>query len=114
MKEHSSCQNPAPNGPGTPPRWTQGDKDAIGTAYSTSSRIWFTVSRVLVNEVYYPTVDRPQIRDLQYLVVDDQSFCLDERHMEVKVDPLAAHALDVRVRTGDQEGRFQIEKEIIH
>lgn len=113
MKEHSSCPNPAPGGPGMPARWTQGDKDAIGTAYSTSSRIWFTVSRGLVNEVYYPTVDRPQIRDLQYLVADGESFCIDERQMAVEVDPLAAHALDVRVRTSDQEGRFQIEKEII-
>ena len=113
MKQHTSCENPAPGGPGAPPRWTQGDKDAIGTAYSTSSRIWFTVSRGLVNEVYYPTVDRPQIRDLQFVVADGESFCVDERNMAVEVDPLAEYALDVRLTTKDREGRFRIEKEII-
>ncbi|MGA2599909.1 MAG: hypothetical protein ABSH09_23305 [Bryobacteraceae bacterium] len=29
--------------PGLEPRWTHGDKDGIGTAYSAASRIWFTV-----------------------------------------------------------------------
>src|SRR5262249_37947739 len=28
--------------PGIPPRWTQSMKDAVGTAYSTASRVWFT------------------------------------------------------------------------
>ncbi len=56
--------------PGIAPRWTQGTKDAIGTAYSAGSTVWFTVSAGILNEVYYPTVDRPQIRDLQYLVTD--------------------------------------------
>lgn len=113
MEKEHSCENPAPGGPGAPPRWTQGDKDAVGTAYSTSSRVWFTVSRGLLNEVYYPTVDRPQIRDLQYLVTDGESFCVDERHMTVEVESPGAHALDVHLRTHDQEGRFQIEKTII-
>ena len=28
---------------GLEPRWTHGDKDGIGIAYSAASRIWFTV-----------------------------------------------------------------------
>lgn len=42
--------------PGIAPRWTRSAKDAVGTAYAASSRVWFTVSRGAVNEVYYPTV----------------------------------------------------------
>ena len=30
--------------PGIPPRWTRGAKEAVGTAYSTSRQVWFTVS----------------------------------------------------------------------
>lgn len=30
--------------PGIAPRWTQSAKDAIGTAYSAGSTVWFTVS----------------------------------------------------------------------
>ena len=60
--------------PGIAPRWTQSAKDAIGTAYSAGSTVWFTVSAGILNEVYYPTIDRPQIRDLQYLVTDGETF----------------------------------------
>ena len=30
--------------PGLDPRWTQGDKNGVGTAYSGGSRVWFTLS----------------------------------------------------------------------
>lgn len=105
---------PAFGQPGIPPRWTRSAKDAIGTAYSASSRVWFSMSRGMVNEVYYPTVDRPQIRDLQYLVTDGASFFHDERrHLDHACEYLSRHALGVRVRNADPEGRYTIEKEII-
>ena len=47
-------------------RWTHGDKDGVGTAYAASSRIWFTLWNGVITEVYYPTKDHTQIRDLQY------------------------------------------------
>src|SRR5450759_3342190 len=55
--------------PGLEPRWTHGDKDGSGTAYSAASRIWFTVWNGIVTEVYYPTVDMPQMRDVQLLLL---------------------------------------------
>ena len=54
--------------PGIEPRWTHGDKDGVGTAFAASSRIWFTLWNGVITEVYYPTVDRPQIRDFQFLI----------------------------------------------
>src|ERR1044072_9057059 len=57
----------APGGPGIEPRWSRGAKAAVGTAYSTSSHVWYTLDRGCVTEVYYPTIDSPQIRDLQLL-----------------------------------------------
>ena len=69
----------APGGPGIEPRWTRGTKVAVGTAYSTSSRVWYTLDDSCVTEVYYPTIDSPQIRDLQFLVTDGQTFFHDER-----------------------------------
>ena len=44
----------ATGGPGIEPRWTHSAKDIVGTAYSTSSRIWFTVSRGVLSEIYFP------------------------------------------------------------
>jgi glucoamylase len=100
--------------PGIAPRWTQSAKDAIGTAYSAGSTVWFTVSTGILNEIYYPTIDRPQIRDLQYLVTDGQSFFHDERRHHVsRLEPLSDRALGVRVTSAPRDGRYRIVKEII-
>ena len=56
--------------PGITPRWTHRSKDGVGTAYSADSRVWFTLWNGAISEVYYPTIDRPQLRDLQLLVTD--------------------------------------------
>ena len=77
---------PATGGPGIQPRWTRGAKDGVGTAYSVAASIWFTLSAGIVNEVYYPTIDRPQIRDLQFLVTDGKTFFRDERRMVHEID----------------------------
>ncbi|MHC5833585.1 MAG: glycoside hydrolase family 15 protein, partial [Nostoc sp.] len=84
--------------PGIEPRWTQANKDGVGTAYSTSSNIWFTIWNGVVTEVYHPTVDRPQIRDLQYLISDGKSFFHEEkRHLESKIEPMWTHGLGYRI-----------------
>ena len=53
-------EGPAFGAPGVEPRWTSSEKDAVSTAYAASSRVWFTVSHGTLNEIYYPTIDRPQ------------------------------------------------------
>ncbi|MGE5137873.1 MAG: hypothetical protein ACM3JD_00305 [Rudaea sp.] len=108
------CAKPAPGRPGVAPRWTRGNKDAIGTAYSTPSHVWFTLSRGIIEEVYYPTADRPQTRDLQYLITDGETFFHDERRdLESEIESLAPHALGFRIVSREPEGRYAIHKEII-
>ncbi|WP_406853554.1 glycoside hydrolase family 15 protein [Alsobacter sp. KACC 23698] len=63
----------APGQPGIRPTWTSSAKDMVGTTLGTS-RLWFTVGYGIVNEVYYPRVDSPQIRDLGFIVADGQGF----------------------------------------
>ncbi|HYV58285.1 MAG TPA: hypothetical protein VE911_12100, partial [Candidatus Nitrosopolaris sp.] len=93
--------------PGIAPRWTQGAKDAIGTAYGSGSTVWFTVSAGILNEVYHPTIDRPQIRDLQFLVTDGEQFFHDERrHLASRLEPIEAHAHGVRLINTEPAGRY--------
>ena len=47
----------APGWPGIPGRWTSSAKSGVGTAVSRDSRVWFTLSHGILNEVYYPRVD---------------------------------------------------------
>ena len=105
--------HPAAGGPGVDPRWTRSDKDGVGTAYSALSRVWFTISKGILNEVYYPTIDRPQIRDLQYLITDGETFFHDERHLDNAHECLAPYALGYRITNTDPRGHFRIIKEVI-
>ncbi len=104
---------PATGGPGIAPRWTRGAKAAVGTAYSVASSIWFTLSAGILNEVYYPTIDRPQIRDLQFLVTDGKTFFRPERRMTHQVDYIESHALGLKLINSDPERGYQIVKEVI-
>jgi glucoamylase len=60
-------------GPGTAPTWTSSAKDMVGCALGIS-RLWFTLGFGIINEVYYPRVDIPQIRDLGFIIADGEGF----------------------------------------
>jgi glucoamylase len=100
--------------PGIPPKWTSSQKDGIGTAYSASSRVWFTISHGTLNEIYYPTIDRPQIRDMQLLITDGQNFFHEEkRDLDNSIHAIEGDTLGYRIESTDREGRYRIVKEII-
>ena len=104
----------APGGPGVSPRWTSSKKDAVCTAYAASSRVWFTLSHGTLNEIYYPTIDRPQTRDMELLFSDGESFVHEEkRDFEYDFHYIDDEALAVRVVASDLNGRYTVTKEFI-
>ncbi|WP_446744948.1 glycoside hydrolase family 15 protein [Silvibacterium acidisoli] len=107
-------QGAAFGAPGLPPRWTSAAKDAVGTAYSASSRVWYTVSHGILNEIYYPTIDRPQIRDMEFLITDGETFVHEEkRDLDHEISYIDDESLALRVVCRDREGRYSLTKEII-
>lgn len=104
----------APGAPGIKPYWTSSAKDGIGTAYHTSSRLWFTLSHGIVNEVYYPHVDTPNTRDLQFLITDGETFCHEEkRDLDHRTEYPEQGVLFYRLTNSDHKGRYRLIKEII-
>lgn len=100
--------------PGIEPRWTHGNKNGVGSAYSASSKIWFTLFGGIVTEVYYPTVDRPQIRDLQFLITDGKTFFHEEkRDLQSKVERLSGHTLGFHCVNSDPDHRYVVTKDVI-
>jgi glucoamylase len=100
--------------PGLEPRWTSSVKDAVGTAYSASSRIWFTCSHGILNEIYAPAIDKPQVRDMEFLVTDGETFVHEEkRDLETTFEYIHDEALGVRYVNRDPAGRYSLTKEII-
>ncbi|HZL53309.1 MAG TPA: glycoside hydrolase family 15 protein [Terracidiphilus sp.] len=107
-------QGEAFGSPGLEPRWTSSVKDAVGTAYSASSRVWFTCSHGILNEIYHPTIDRAQVRDMEFLVTDGETFVHEEkRDLESAFEYIDAEALGVRYVNSDPQGRYKLTKEII-
>jgi glucoamylase len=107
-------QGEAFGSPGLEPRWTSSVKDAVGTAYSASSRVWFTCSHGILNEIYHPTIDRAQVRDMEFLVTDGETFVHEEkRDLESTFEYIDAEALGVRYVNSDPQGRYKLTKEII-
>lgn len=105
---------PAFGAPGIEPRWTRSDKQAVGTAHSASSRLWFTVAAGVVSEVYFPTIDHPQTRDLQFLITDGETFFHDERRDTTsQIEQMSPHALGFRITNRALDGRYAIVKEIL-
>src|SRR3984957_17341468 len=62
----------APGWPGIPPRWTSSAKIGIGTALNQHSKVWFTMSHGILNEIYFPRVDQACTRDMGFIVTDGQ------------------------------------------
>ena len=71
----------APGQPGIAPTWTSSAKDMVGCALGPS-RVWFTLGFGIVNEVYYPRVDIPQIRDLGFIVADKKGFWTEVKRLQ--------------------------------
>jgi glucoamylase len=107
-------QGEAFGAPGLLPRWTSSVKDAVCTAYAASSHIWFTCSHGILNEVYFPTIDHAQVRDMEFLVTDGETFVHEEkRDLATTFEYIDPEALGVRYFNRDPDGRYQITKDII-
>jgi glucoamylase len=76
--------------------------------------VWFTVSHGVLNEVYYPTIDRPQVRDLQFLITDGETFFHEEkRDLDSEIESVNTHALGYRVVSRAPDGLYTLTKEFI-
>ena len=104
----------APGGPGIPARWTSSAKTGVGTALSNKSRVWFTLSHGIFNEIYYPRIDQACVRDMGLIVTDGADFFSEEKR-----DADSRSAMAGRRRAGIplvntcRDGRYRIEKQIV-
>lgn len=81
MAEPDARDSPAPGGPGIPPTWASSDKDLVGTALGPA-RLWYTLGHGILNEIYYPRIDIPQIRDLGFIVADGAGFWVEVKRLD--------------------------------
>jgi glucoamylase len=106
----------APGWPGMAPRWTSSDKAGVGTALSAHSSVWFTLSHGILNEIYYPQVDRACTRDCGLIVTDGKAggfFAEEKRDTISKVSRLHDGVPAFRLENTNRAGRFKIIKQVL-
>jgi len=109
----ASTEN-APGQPGIPPRWTSSAKSGVGTSLSSESRVWFTISHGIINEIYYPRIDQACIRDMGLLVSDGKKFFSEEkRQANSQIAMLAEGVPAFQLTNTCAEGRYRIHKTIL-
>jgi glucoamylase len=104
----------APGCPGIPPRWTSSAKTGVGTALNQHSKVWFTLSHGILNEVYFPRVDQACTRDLGLLVANGRDlFSEEKRHCTFEDKPFEPGVPAFELTNTEINGRYRIHKEIL-
>jgi glucoamylase len=102
----------APGSPGIPPRWTSSAKSGIGTALNQHSKVWFTISHGILDEVYFPRVDQACTRDLGLIVTNGRDFFSEEkRHCTFENKPIEPGIPVYKVVNTEIDGHYRIHKE---
>ncbi len=104
----------APGWPGSSARWTSSAKSGVGTARSPLSRVWFTLSHGILNEIYYPRIDQACTRDFGLIVTDGRSFFSEEKRDTTSfIRPLANGVPAFVIASSCIKGRYRLEKLVL-
>lgn len=100
--------------PGIDARWTTSAKSGVGTALHSTSKVWYSISNGILNEIYYPQVDKACTRDLNLIVTDGKDFFSEEKCDTVHHIKNIANGVPGYVVTNSCKAHhYRIEKEII-
>src|ERR1700683_4299050 len=109
-----SSPRDAPGWPGIPPRWTSSAKTGAGTALNQHSKVWFTLSHGILNEVYFPRVDQACTRDLGFIVTNSRDFFSEEkRHCTFENRPFEPGVPAYELINTDNSGNYRLHKEVL-
>ena len=105
----------APGGPGKDAHWESAGKESVGTSASLESKVWFTLARGVMTEVYYPTVDVANTRLLQFVVVsrDGKRVEVESEDTTTFLDLLDPQSLSFRQVNTAKSGAYRISKTYI-
>ena len=110
----ANIEQMAPGAPGIAARWTSSAKSGVGTALTPACRVWFTISHGILNEIYYPRVDKACTRDMGLIVIGrNGAFSEEKRHAKHRVEPWEDGVPAYRLVNTAEDGSYRIEKHII-
>jgi glucoamylase len=106
--------NNPPGHPGIKPHWTSSAKAGVGTAIPRESRVWFSISHGILDEIYHPFIDHATTRDFGLMVTSGAEFFSEEkRDTEHEIQPLEQGVPGYRLINTCKQGRYRIIKTVI-
>jgi glucoamylase len=85
----------------------------LGTSADAQSRIWFTISHGILNEVYAPRLDTACIRDFGFVVTAKDYFSEVKRDAEHTVVSIEDGVPAFRLANVSKDGRYRITKSVL-
>src|SRR5271165_4584098 len=102
------AQSVAPDGPGGNADWLPANKTGFGTSYTTASNVWFTLQGGRLSEVYYPRIDTPSVRNLDFVVTDGQSFAIRAQDASTSTRLVNPESLTYQIVSTDTANRWRL------
>lgn len=100
--------------PGIEARWTSSAKSGVGTSYNDRSKVWYSISHGILNEIYYPQVDQACTRDLSFIVTNGKDFFSEEkRNTSHHIKHIAKDVPGYHITNSCHNHYYRLEKEII-
>ncbi|MGZ3933210.1 MAG: glucan 1,4-alpha-glucosidase, partial [Bacteroidia bacterium] len=100
--------------PGTEARWSSSAKSGVGTALRSTSKVWYSISHGILNEIYYPQVDQACTSELSLMVTDGNSFFSEEKkHTSHQIKYMGKGVPGYHLTNSCNHHHYRIEKEII-
>jgi glucoamylase len=98
---------------GADAHWPTAAKNGFGTSNTLTSKVWFTLANGVMTEVFYPTLDVPNVQTLQLLIMSDgkiESEIDDTTHRLELPNP---NSLTFRQVNSAKSGQYTITKTYI-
>ena len=108
-----TTKNVAPGGPGNDAHWPTAAKNGFGTANTIASKVWFTLCDGVLSEVFYPTLDVPNVQTLQLVILNSTKVETESEDTTHHMEVLDSRALTFRQINIAKSGSYTITKTYI-
>jgi glucoamylase len=98
----------AAGAPGALSYYDEANKDCVGTAADTASKVWYTVADGELSDVYAPTIDNTDVKTLDPIVTGPGFTALQPRDMTYTVSSLGMTGMACQVIALDSAQHFAI------
>ncbi len=102
--------NNLPVGPGDDAHWPTAAKNGFGTAFSSASKVWFTLANGVMTEVFAPTIDVPNVENLQLMVATESRVENEIDDTTHRMELPDSSSLTFRQVNTAKSGQYTIEK----